>query len=320
MDTSTNKLRSFVAVAEDLHFTRAAARLFIAQQALSKQIRDLEEQLGTELFKRNTRSVELTPAGYAFLAASREALASFDGGVTAAQRAGQGTRDTLSVGFFVKAALELTTPILNEFRARHPEVLVALREFSLDDPSAGLIDGSVDLAFIRLPVSARGIRTEKLFTEPRVVALAVNHPLADRANVTVDDLLQETLAIGVCPDGVWRDFWTLANYRDAPPPRLIETTSHSEEMELVATGQACSITAASAARYTPQAGVKFVPIEKLEPVSCALAWREDADSPLIESFVGVAREVRDREKALVRTIEHPRLVSRARATRSKSAN
>jgi DNA-binding transcriptional LysR family regulator len=320
VDASTRRLRYFVAVAEELHFSRAAARLFVAQQALSKQIRSLEDDLGTMLLKRNTRTVELTPAGQAFLDASRDLLASFDASVAAARRIGRGERDTLSLGFLVTAALELTTPLLTEFQRRYPEVRVDLREFSLLDPSAGLADGSSEMAIIRLPISVADLQTEPLFTEPRVVALATGHPLAARDRLTVAELLNEPVTIGRSGDAAWRDFWTLAAYRAGRPPRLIETTSHAQEMEIVATGQGCSITAACAARMTPRAGVRFIPIADIPGVTCALGWRSGTSALLIEQFVTVAREIRDRETAIIRAIERPRLSHRSRRPRPAAAS
>jgi DNA-binding transcriptional LysR family regulator len=319
VDASTRRLRYFVAVAEELHFSRAAARLFVAQQALSKQIRGLEDDLGTSLLKRNTRSVELTPAGQVFLDASRELLASFDASVAAARRIGRGERDTLSLGFLVTAALELTTPLLTEFQRRYPEVRVDLREFSLLDPSAGLADGSSEMAVIRLPISVADLHTEPLFVEPRVAALAIGHPLAGRDRLTVAELLNEPLTIGRSDDTAWRDFWTLAAYRGGRAPTLIETTSHTEEMEIVATGQGCSITAACAARYTPRAGIRFILIEDIPGATCALAWRIGTKALLVDRFVAVAREIRDRETAIIRAIERPRLGHRSRRAQPPAA-
>ncbi len=294
------RLRAFVTVAEELHFTRAAARLFLAQQSLSKQISDLESEIGTPLFERTSRKVELTAAGEAFLISTRDALALFDQGVERARSAGRGEHATLRVGFIVGAALELTTHILSEFTARFPAARVELHEFGLADPSAGLISGETDVAFIRLPCRQQGLVTQTLFTEPCVVGVSAAHRLSRRERVRVGDLLGEPIAIGRTDDPVWRDFWTLGGRST----RVVETNSQSEEMEVVAAGMACSITPAAARRYLPYPGVRFIDIDDYPPSAIGIARLErSGESTLVTGFVEAAVAVRDRERGLVRALE-----------------
>ncbi|MGW2169299.1 LysR family transcriptional regulator [Streptomyces sp. NPDC001705] len=298
------RLRAFVTVAEELHFTRAAAKLFVAQQSLSKQIAELEDQVGTSLFQRTSRSVELTSAGHVFLATAREVLARFDRGVAEARRVGLGEQATLRLGFVVGAALELTTLILSEFTGRHPEVRVELHEFGFSDPSAGLAGSSTDVAFVRLPSSAHDLVTVPLFTEPCVAGVSTAHPLGSRDRVRVRDLLDEPIAIGRTDDTVWRDFWTLAAHRHGKRPRrLVETHSQSEEVEVVAAGMACNITPAAARRYSPHPGVRFLSIDDHPDSIVAVAHRAEQPTPLVAAFVEAARAVRDREAGLLRTIQ-----------------
>ncbi|MFF4873756.1 LysR family transcriptional regulator [Streptomyces sp. NPDC090109] len=298
------RLRSYVVLAEELHFTRAAAKLFVAQQSLSKQIAELEAELGTPLLRRTSRRVELTPAGEVFLAAAREVLARFDRGVAETRRVGQGERATLRVGFVVGAALELTTPILGEFTARRPEARVELHEFGFADPSAGLAGATTDVAFIRLPSSTHGLVVAPLFTEPCVVGVSTAHPLGTRDRVRVADLLDETIAVGRTDDGVWRDFWTLTAHRGGKRARnLVETHSQSEEVEVVAAGMGCNITPAAARRYSPHPGVRFLTIEDHPGSVLAVAHRADRPNPLVASFVDAAKAVRDREPGILLTIQ-----------------
>ncbi|MGW1202609.1 LysR family transcriptional regulator [Streptomyces cyaneofuscatus] len=298
------RLRSFVALADELHFSRAAAKLFVAQQSLSKQISQLEAELGTPLLQRTSRKVELTPAGEVFLAAAREVLARFDQGVAEARRVGQGERATLRVGFIVGAALELTTHILTEFIGRHPGARIELHEFGFVDPSAGLADGSTDVAFVRLPSSAHGLTTTPLFTEPCVVGVSASHPMSRRERVRVAELLDEPIAIGRTDDSVWRDFWTLAEYRGGQRARnLVETHSQSEEVEVVAAGMACSITPAAVRRYSPHPGVRFITIGDHPGSVVAVAHHSSRTNALAASFVDAAVTVRDRETQILRTIQ-----------------
>jgi DNA-binding transcriptional LysR family regulator len=306
VDIQTRRLRYFAALAEELHFSRTAARLHIAQQALSKQIRELEEAVGTPLLRRSTRKVELTPAGAAFLEAARAALAALDDGVEAARRLARGEAGTLRLGYVVGGALELTRPILEEFARRHPRVELELREYGHDDRSAGLAGGSADVAFVRAPISAPGVALETLFVEPLLVALPPGHRLATRAGVSVRELVEEPIAVGESEDAAAERFWTLDAYREPGAPRRIRhARSVTEELSLVSAGVACAITSAAVARYTPHPSVRYVPIEDVPGAELALAWREDAPGPLVEGFLEAARAVRERETELVHAIEHP---------------
>ncbi|WP_106434105.1 LysR family transcriptional regulator [Streptomyces sp. e14] len=303
---ATQKLRNFVVVAEELNLSRAAPRLFVTQQALSKQLRDLEEAVGVRLFDRSTRSMALTPAGEEFLASVREALAALDAGVVAARSASQRVSGTVRLGFLMGGALELTTPILAEFSARYPDVRLELRETGLDDPSAGLADATSDVAIVRLPLAVPDLDSVPLFVEPLIVALPPRHRLADRTSLTAEDVIDEPLAIGRTTDAVWRRFWTLDDHRGGRPPRVVrETTSPTEELQLVAAGLACTITVVGARRHTPLAGVRYVPLTGLPGSTVAVAWRRGHRSPGVERFVAVAQQVRDRESAIVRAIEAP---------------
>jgi DNA-binding transcriptional LysR family regulator len=308
VDVQTRRLRYFVALAEELHFSRTAASLNIAQQALSKQIRELEEAVGVELLQRSTRKVELTPAGAAFLEAAHATLAAFDDGVEVARRMARGEAGTLRLGYVVGGALELTRPILEEFARRHPAVELELREYRHDDRSAGLAKGSADVAFVRPPISAPAVALETLFVEPLLVALPLGHRLAGRAGVSVRELVGEPIVVGESEDVVAERFWTLDAYRESGAPRrIVHARSLTEELSLVAAGVACAITSAAVARYTPHPSVRFVPIEDGPGAELALAWRKDACGPLVERFLEVAHAVRARETELVRAIEHPDL-------------
>lgn len=306
MDVATQKLRNFVVVAEELNISRAAARLFVTQQALSKQLRDLEDAIGVRLVERTTRSMALTPAGQAFLASVREALAALDAGVAAALSASRGVSGTVRLGFVMGGALELTAPILAEFATLCPDVQLELRETGFDDPSAGLADGSSDVAFVRLPLSVPDLDAVPLFVEPLVVALPVGHPLAGRTELAAADVIDEPLAVGRTADAVWRRYWTLDDRRGGRPPKAVRTTtSHTEELQVIAAGLACAITVAGAARYTPHPGVRYVPLTGVPGSTLAVAWRRGHRTPGVDRFVTAARRVREREPAIVATIESP---------------
>ena len=288
-------------LAEELNFGRAASRLFVTQQALSKQIATLESEVGVTLVRRTTRSAALTPAGETFVEACRRGLAELDAGVDLI-RAEPGI---LRLGLIVLGALELTDPILDEFRGARRGSEIVARQFSFVDPSAGLADRSSDLAIVRLPIDVPGLRVQRLFVEPRVVAVPAAHPLAGRQDVGVAEILDERITVSTAKDGRYRRFWSLERYRTEPMPAPLVARSHAEELEFVAEGRALSITSACAARMTPRPDVAFVPIRDVSGTECAIAWRADDESPLIRDFVDGARRVLRRETGLVRAIEHP---------------
>jgi DNA-binding transcriptional LysR family regulator len=306
MDVTVRKLRYFAVVAEERHFTRAAARLFIAQQSLSRQIRDLEEEIGAALFYRTTRSVELTPAGEALLVGVRSALASLDAGIEEARRHGAGGVGHLRIGFGLGAALELTPFIVEEFSRQFPNVEIEMREFGLPDQSAGLSDHWADVALIRPPLADSSIVAHTLFVEPRVLTVSVRHPLAPRKTLSVADILDVPLAVGRSTDEEYRRFWSLADFRDGlTEPILTPTTSNTEEIELIAAGLACTVNPAAIMRYIPHAGVRYIPIVDVPGSELAIAWRRDRVSPLAIAFNRVAQEVRLREVETVENIENP---------------
>lgn len=300
------KLRYFAVLAEERNFTRAAARLFVAQQSLSRQIRDLEQEIGAVLLYRTTRSVQLTPAGAAFLDRVHAALASLDAGIAEARRHNAGTTGTLRIGFGLGAALELTPFIVEEFGRQFPGVEIEMREYALPDQSAGLSERWSDVAIVRPPLADPDLVTHTLFVEPRVLTVSVRHPLANRETLSVSDILDVPLAVGRSKDEEYRRFWSLQDFRvGMTEPLLTPTTTNTEEIELIAAGLACTVNPAAIMRYIPNPGVRYIPIVDVPGSALAIAWRRDRVSPLAVAFTRVAREVRDRETATVEAIENP---------------
>ena len=153
MDVHLRDLRYFVAVAEELHFTRAAERLYVSQPALSKQIRALERQLGVELFRRDRHGVALTDAGTALLPHARGVLDAWEEGAVAVDAAKSAQRSTLVVGMSTSPVRGGLLPaIRSRFTAAHPEAVLRLRQVNWEDPTAGLADGAADIAFVWLPL------------------------------------------------------------------------------------------------------------------------------------------------------------------------
>jgi DNA-binding transcriptional LysR family regulator len=291
MSIELHHLRYFVAVAEEGHVTRAANRLRIAQPSLSAQIRNLERQVGTPLFSRHPRGVELTPAGEAFLTEARAAVAAADLAVEAARRAARPTQ--MRLGFIVGTQIQVTSTVLYAFRSGHPDVTLELTEHSFADPSAGLNGGEVDVAFVMPPIAHQGLRFETLWSAPRVAVLPSAHPLAGRASISVRELFDEPWIVAETDDQVCRDWWLAAGHRTAPARLGHRTRSIDKFIQLVAARQVIGLAAAWVEPVFARPGIVFVPVDDVEPATTAVAWHPDRAGPLVEEFVQLARLVRD---------------------------
>src|SRR3954466_11336186 len=174
------QLRSFVAVAEELHFSRAAARLHLAQSALSAQVRQLEREIGGPLFVRSTRRVELTPAGEGLLRDAHHVPAAADDALERARALARGEAGSLTIGSLGPAPGGILAPLLARFSSRHPDVRVEIRSFDFTDTAERLRHRPADCPFLYLPLEDPDLDVVPLLSEERVVVLAQSHRLARR--------------------------------------------------------------------------------------------------------------------------------------------
>ncbi|HZN79274.1 MAG TPA: LysR family transcriptional regulator [Mycobacterium sp.] len=188
-------LRSFVAVAEELHFGRAAERLHIAQSPLSQQIQRLERQVGATLFERNRRKVELTEAGHAMLRHAREALAQADLAENAARTAAAGRAGLLRVGFLGSAALAILPRIVPPWRATAPDVALRLVEGSSGEHIRAVHDQRLDVAFVRPPATTAGLVVYPVWHEPVVAVLPATSDLSRRERLRLRDLRDQPFVL-----------------------------------------------------------------------------------------------------------------------------
>ncbi|MFB7354942.1 LysR substrate-binding domain-containing protein [Streptomyces gardneri] len=297
-DVHGRDLRYFLAVAEELHFTRAAERLYVSQPALSKQIRALERQLGAPLFDRDRRGVALTPVGTALLPHARAALAAWEEGREAVRRAREAADGTLVVGMSTSPGRGGLLPaIRSRFTEAHPSARLKLRQVAWDDPTAGLAEGRSDVAFVWLPLAgADRFRWVVVATEPRLVALPAAHPLAARESLDFADLLDEPfLALS---DGVpeLRDHWLALDARGGRPPVIgAEIGGVDETYEALVGGLGVCLVAAGNAPLLAREGVVVRPVRGLTPSHLVLAWRADDTRALVRDYARAAAELRPRE-------------------------
>ncbi len=189
------QLRYFVAVAEDMHFNRAAERLHIAQPALSQQIRRLEHELKTTLFHRTTRSVELTDTGRVLLAEARRVLADVDYTLAAVRHAADGETGLLRLGFVSSAALQVLPTLVLALQERWPRLHLTLEEGTTDRQIEDIREGRIDIGVAREMAPLEGFVSQPLAKEPLVAAVPVNHRLAEQGRIRIADLAGERFVV-----------------------------------------------------------------------------------------------------------------------------
>ncbi|MTE15084.1 LysR family transcriptional regulator [Nocardia aurantiaca] len=280
-DVDLRKLRYFVAVAEHLHFGRAAERLFIAQPVLSRQIRALEEELGARLFARDRRGTALTAAGEQLLIDAEPLLAAAEALQRRVIRAAEGTR-TFTVGFMPGL---MVTGAVRALTERHPGLTVDLVRTNWDDQVEVVHDGRVDVSVIRLPVEPRGLAIRPLYSEPRVVALPADHRLAGKEAVAVTDLADEHLL----QDPALVPEWTaVASELRTDRPAVPVFHSVEEKLEHVAAGLGIIFLPLSVMTFYTRPDIAYLPVPDLAPNQVSLAWSAQRPVPLAEEFADLA--------------------------------
>ena len=292
MQLELRHLRSFLAVAEELNFSRAAERLHLAQPALSSQIRALERLVGSELFRRTTRRVELTRAGELLLVDARELVRRADEAAGKLSALARGERGMLRVGFVAHAAGETSTEILRRFGAEFPGIEVELVECrTLEGSQRQVVEHDTDAAFVWLPILHEELASQQLASERKLVAMSPEHRLAAKVAVAPDDLVDEPV---VAPwDHYTREtttFW-LGPFREGRKEFDVQAESVDECMSFVVRGLAVYCVPESVERFYGRPDVVFRPLLGVEPAGAALVWHRAAENAAVESFVQVTRDV-----------------------------
>jgi DNA-binding transcriptional LysR family regulator len=284
-------LRYFIAVAEELHFRRAAERLHMSQPPLSQQIRQLEEEVGATLLLRNQRKVELTAAGSAFLVRAREILDSVEDAARQARRVQRGEVGRLAVGFVGSAMYSFVPELLRAFRDDKPDIALRLHEEGTTEQLRQLDDGRLDVGFVRLRGARPGLAFETVLEEEVVVALPDVHPLAQRPLLRLEDLEGEPLVL-LTPAGSPGLRAALAGTitQLGGEERIVQEVAEMQTVVgLVAAGVGLSLVPESV-RALVRHGVTYRPLDSDAPVvRLAMVWREADDSPVLAAFLAQAR-------------------------------
>lgn len=285
-------LRYFLAVAEELHFGRAAARLGIAQPPLSQQIRQLEEELGTALLVR-ARPLALTEPGRVLLAEARGILQRVARVKPAVERAARGETGSLAVGVVASATYGVFPRMFRRFRTRHPEVALTLAVMSSGEQAAALRAGQIQLGIARPPFGDETLRVETLLEEPVVVALPGGHPLAARSALRLRALADEPFVLFPRDRHPgWSDFVQGLCREAGFQPRIAqEATELAAAMALVAAGEGVTLVPASV-QDLRRTGVAYRALTPSPQTPLVALYRPEPEVlPVIPRFLSVAREV-----------------------------
>lgn len=286
-----HQIRAFLAVAEELHFGRAAQRLHMAQPPLSRTIRQLEREVGTSLFARTTRSVKLTAAGHALVQPAIEVLDSCEAASAAIRRVVQGEIGQVKLGFAGASSYRLVSTLARDLRANTPGIDLQLQSSTFTtDTLNGVVDGSLDLALTRWSAPPPRIRGRVVMQENPVALLPKEHRLAGRSAVTMNDLRDEKF-VALPSDGstmydltlhwAFEAGFTPDIVQHAPDPWVIGA--------LVSAGVGISIIYDSVAESLGDPSLVAVPLDIVhEPMNIHLAWREDDANPALAEVLSAA--------------------------------
>jgi len=304
------QLRSFVAVAEELHFGHAARRLRIAQPALSRQIQALEKELLVQLLFRNRRRVQITPAGQIFLDRARLILARSDEAILAAQRAGEGVSGTLNLGFVGSATYDVLPGVLREFLQAAPHVDLTLSEMTVHAQIEALTEKRIDVGLLRLPAKTEGLVFRTIAREPLYVALPGSHSLAQSAALRLSALAEEPFVL--YPDHP-RPSWTefvigLCQQAGFRPTVVQRTVEIQTTLSLVAAGIGVSIVPKCIGNLQRKDVVFRRLLGVRARTELLVAYRERDPSPVVQSFLKVLwRRVRAQKNGTgPRTSDQPK--------------
>ena len=285
-------LRYFLAVAEELHFGRAAARVHIAQPPLSKQIQHLEKEVGAQLFERSKRSVKLTNAGKIFQREALGILESLESAVKKAKLASLGDTGWLSIGFIASSTYYVLAIILKEFKKRHPNVELVLQEIRSSEQNQALREGRIHVSFARFPKAEAGLVFETIYSEQLVAALPQSHPLNKKRSLKLSDLANEPFILQPRPPSPHTDN-TIQIFANAGfTPQIVQTVEEIHTaLGLVAAGIGITLLPSSIQNMQNR-GIEYRNLIKPTPVlEMKMGYREDESSPALARFIETVHSI-----------------------------
>jgi DNA-binding transcriptional LysR family regulator len=284
VDLDLRLVRYFTVVADHRHFGRAAAELRVAQPSLSRQIRHLEQQLGARLLDRSPQGTRLTEAGEVFLARAKALLRSAAQAAAATRAAAEPSR--IVVGCTPGLII---TPLTRTLRRQHPDADVQTLHLNWNEARDALLDHRVDGAVTRLPLRTDGLDVAILYDEPRLVLVPLDHRLAGKESVTLDDIAGEP--IPRLPDPAWNAYWRIDPRPDgSPAPDGPLVTAIEDKNELIAAGQAVAIIPGGFPTGLVRPDLTTIPLHGVEPSHVVIATRAGDRGRLVAAFRKAAHE------------------------------
>ncbi|MFK8847810.1 LysR family transcriptional regulator [Streptomyces sp. Ac-502] len=280
------ELECFLVLAEELHFGRTGARLYVSQSRVSQLLRALERRVGARLVERTSRRVRLTPLGTDFLTGLRPAYDALRGTVESTVAAARGIEGRLRVGFQGTADDRIMRAI-DTFQARHPGCATEIVEIPLQDPFGPVHRAEVDAAVVLLPVEEPGLVLGPVFSEQQqTLAVSVRHPFASRASIDAEDLADGPL---VTVEGPAPEYWRYAQAptrtpggRPIPPGPGVRTLQ--EGLTLAAAGRGAMLLCRPTADYHGRRDIVFVPVTGLPDSALGLVWHQDRETARTRAF------------------------------------
>lgn len=284
--------RYFLAVAEQLHFGRAAEQLHMAQPPLSTQIRQLEELLDAQLFIRSKRKVELTEAGRVFRQEAEAVLEAVHRAVQTAQQASQGVLGRLRLGFASSAPFGVFPQVLRRYREHYPNVVLELQELGSAEQLLAMQERRLDLGFVRLPAKATNIRVEPIDREAIIMALPEDHRLARQPQLQLEDFKNDPFVIFPRHEGpgLYDRLINLCLQAGFTPQIVQEVGQMHAIVGLVGAGLGVSLVPESLQTVHAR-GVHYRHLQNQPYIEMALAYRDEQLTPLQQAFVTTALSV-----------------------------
>ncbi len=280
----------FLAVAEEQNFSRAAKRLGMSQPPLSEQIQILEHALKTKLFERSRQGARLTPAGAAILPAVRKFAEQLGQLELAVHEAVSGQAGVLTIGAITQAMIDVLPPLIDQFKAEHPQITVAVREIDSAEAITALESGDIDLAFARLEGNlGKNIRSLPLTEDRLAVAIPRDHPLAARTRLTLANLVDEPMVMSsrqVSPN--YFDYLIGVCKAHGLSPRVLhEVRSVTSQIAFVSCGQGVALVPASMKKLAPDNVILKPLTPRLSVVTAAVVWNGARANPLVEALLAL---------------------------------
>lgn len=280
MDLRT--LRYFVTVAEELNVGRAAVRLHMAQPPLSRAIKQLENDLGVELFLRSARGMTLTPAGHALLPEAREVLARVESFPSLVAQSSDAL--TITIGTLADSLDHAGRAMIDTFRHRNPGVGIRIVEGDLTDPTVGVGRGLADVALTRGPFQAAGIAVAEIRRDAVGVVMRESDPLASRERLQLSDLRDRRwFRLPTSSDPVWSDYWAGGRKAEDGVDTVVRTVRECLQAVLWS-----DVVGLAPLTINRPPGIVVVPVDGVTPSPLVVAWRRRDRRPLVHDFVDVA--------------------------------